>query len=112
MIQFTRKHQLTLPTSNLYVNNHHAFVETNHSKYLGFNLFPDLFMVSPHCMILYDCMKTKKFDWYPLYTYLSTPRLLKVIDLNLSVQVLYGTPALLRISLLHVQMFRTSALVL
>ena len=38
---FTRKHQPTLPTSDLFVNNHHTLVKTNHYKYLGRNLSPD-----------------------------------------------------------------------
>ena len=46
---FTRKHQPTFPTSDLHMNDHHALVKTDHYKYLGLNLFPDLScMVSPH----------------------------------------------------------------
>ena len=39
---FTRKHQLTLPTSDLYMNKHHTLVKTNRYKYLGLNLTSDL----------------------------------------------------------------------
>ena len=54
---FTRKHQPKFPTSDLYVNDHHALVITDHYKYLGLNLSPDLSW-SHHVDLI--CTKTRK----------------------------------------------------
>ena len=75
---FTRKHQPTFPTSDLYVNDHHALVKTDHYKYLGLNLSPDLSW-SHHIDLI--CTKTRKLVgmlYRNFYKYSSSPTLLKV----------------------------------
>ena len=71
---FTRKHQPTFPTSDLYVNDHHALVKTDHYKYLGLNLSPDL---SWSHYIDLICTKTRKLVSMLYRKYCSSPTLLK-----------------------------------
>ena len=75
---FTRKHQPTLLTSDLYVNDHHALVKTDHYKYLGLNLSRDLSW-SHHIDLI--CTKTRKLVsmlYRNFYKYSSSPTLLKL----------------------------------
>ena len=75
---FTRKHQPTFPTSDLYVNDHHALVKTDHYKYLGLNLSTDLSW-SHHIDLI--CTKTRKLVgmlYRNFYKYSSSPTLLKL----------------------------------
>ena len=75
---FNRKHQPTFLTSDLYVNDHHVLVKTDHYKYLGLNLSPDLSW-SHHVDLI--CTKTRKLVgmlYRNFYKYSSSPTLLKL----------------------------------
>ena len=76
---FTRKHQPTLPNTDLYMNNHHTLVKTDHYKHLGFNLSSDLSW-SHHIDLI--CTKTRKLVgmlYRNSYKYSNTPTLLSCI---------------------------------